>query len=109
MGTTAISDAAAEPVSMQETLNWRAFSTAGVASKNGELRFTSRDFFEGARNFTQADERAQPAGDRSEGVAHDIAPSRRELLIGRTSFSFIEELSLITSRRPHLPSALQFL
>jgi hypothetical protein len=43
MGTTAISGAAAEPVSMQETLNWRAFSTAGVASKRRQCAMANCD------------------------------------------------------------------
>jgi hypothetical protein len=65
MGTTAISGAAAEPVGMRETLNWRAFSTAGVASKwrqcaMADCDFTGRDFFE-AQKISRALQRLPPS------------------------------------------------
>jgi hypothetical protein len=50
-GATAISGAATEPVSTEETLNWRAFSVGGQPTPpqrwpaNG-LRFTGEIFFE---------------------------------------------------------------
>src|SRR5262245_29452596 len=53
MGTTVISRAVAEPVSTQETLNWRGFSVGGQPrppqgwpAKGGRLRFTGEIFFE---------------------------------------------------------------
>jgi hypothetical protein len=43
MGTTASLSAAVEPVGMRETLNWRAFSTAGVASKRRQCAMADCD------------------------------------------------------------------